>query len=80
MSLTFDGWTSKIMTSYLAVMGHWMTREWQLHSKLLSFSEVLGSHTGENLGEELYDILDKFGISNKVDLRFAMLCIAHGAY
>ncbi|KAG1737225.1 hypothetical protein EDB19DRAFT_1582664, partial [Suillus lakei] len=26
VSLTFDGWTSKIMTSYLAVTGHWMTR------------------------------------------------------
>ncbi|KAG1718294.1 hypothetical protein EDD22DRAFT_731633, partial [Suillus occidentalis] len=51
--------------SYLAVTGHWMTREWQLHSELLSFSEVLGSYTGKNLGEELYDVLDKFGISNK---------------
>jgi hypothetical protein len=68
------------MTSYLAVMGYWMTREWQLCSKLLSFSEVLGSHTGENLNEELYDVLDKFSISNKVDSSFAMLCVAHGAY
>ncbi|KAG2339944.1 hypothetical protein BDR05DRAFT_837668, partial [Suillus weaverae] len=26
VSLTFDGWTSKIMTSYFAVTGHWLTR------------------------------------------------------
>jgi len=30
VSLTFDGWTSKIMTSYLAITSHWLSSEWEL--------------------------------------------------
>jgi hypothetical protein len=66
VSLTFDAWTSKIMTSYLAVTGHWITQDWHLRSELLSFAELEGSHSGENIGEELYAILGKFSISDKV--------------
>jgi len=66
VSLTFDGWTSKIMTAYLAVTGHWLTEDWKLHSELLSFSELEGSHSGENIGEELYNVLKKYGINHKV--------------
>ena len=66
MSLTFDVWTSKIMTSYLGVMAHWITQDWHLCSELLLFAELEGSHSGENVGEELYAILGKFGISDKV--------------
>jgi hypothetical protein len=54
------------MTSYLAVTAHWMTREWELRSELMSFSEVEGSHSGENLGAEMYEVLKKFGIRGKV--------------
>jgi hypothetical protein len=54
------------MTSYLAVTGHWITREWYLRSELLSFSELEGSHSGENIGEELYNIMGNFGIQDKI--------------
>lgn len=54
------------MTSYLAITAHWITQEWELRSDLMAFSEIEGSHTGENLGEELYDALNKYGICNKV--------------
>jgi len=58
------------MTSYLGVTVHWLTQDWQLCSELLSFLEIEGSHSGENLGEELYNVLKKFQISNKVVARF----------
>lgn len=54
------------MTAYLAVTGHWITREWQLRSEILSFSELEGSHSGENMGEELYVVLEKYNITHKV--------------
>jgi hypothetical protein len=66
VSLTFDGWTSKIMTSYLAITGHWLSSEWELQSELLSFSELEGSHSGENIGQEFYEFLQKYDICNKV--------------
>jgi hypothetical protein len=64
------------MTSYLAVTGHWLTKEWQLRSELLSFSEIEGSHSGENLGEELYDVLIKFHIANKVHSSSISCCMS----
>jgi len=57
------------MTSYLGVTAHWLTQDWQLCSELLSFSEIEGSHSSENLGEELYNVLKKFKISDKVGSR-----------
>jgi hypothetical protein len=54
------------MTSYLAITGHWLSSEWELRSELLSFSELEGSHSGENIGQELYDFLQKYDIRDKV--------------
>ncbi|KZP32733.1 hypothetical protein FIBSPDRAFT_665175, partial [Athelia psychrophila] len=51
--------------SYLGVTGHWLTAEWELWSELLAFSEIEGSHSGENMGEELYQIIKRFGIIEK---------------
>jgi len=55
----FDGWTSTIMTSYLAITGHWLSSEWELLSELLSFSELNGSHSGENIRQEFYKFLEQ---------------------
>lgn len=74
ISLTFDAWTLKIMTSYLAAMGHWLTAEWQLCSELISFAEIEGSHSGENMGQILYDILDQYNIRDKVKLFNSDFC------
>ena len=64
--LMFEGWTSKIMTSYLAVTAHWLMKEWDLQSKLVAFSELNGIHSGENISGELYKVLKKYDICHKV--------------
>jgi hypothetical protein len=66
VSLTFDGWTSKIMTSYLVITSHWLLSEWELRLELLSFSELEGSHSRENNGQEFYEFLQKYDIFDKV--------------
>lgn len=66
ISFTFDGWTSSTMTAYLAVTVHWITTNWILRSELLSFSELEGSHSGENQAELLYRLVKKTGIEDKV--------------
>jgi hypothetical protein len=58
------------MKAYLAVTSHWISQDWKLCSELLSFKELEGSHSGENIGMELYKVLDKFGIKDKVCLDF----------
>jgi hypothetical protein len=54
------------MTSYLAITGHWLSSKWELRSELLSFSELNGGHSGENIGQEFYDFLEKYDIRDKV--------------
>ena len=66
VSLTFDSWTSAIMTTYIAVMVHYIDEQWQLVTELLSFAELPGSHSGENMGTHLFNILKDFDIIDKV--------------
>lgn len=54
------------MICYLAVTVHWINSDWELEKSLLAFNELQGSHSGENLADELYGVLDDFGIKNKV--------------
>lgn len=54
------------MIAYLAVTAHFFTADWELRSELLSFSELQGRHTGENISEELYNVIKEFGIQDKV--------------
>ncbi|GJE88702.1 hAT transposon family protein [Phanerochaete sordida] len=66
VSLTFDGWTSKIMTAYLAITAHYITVDWTLRSELLAFSELEGSHSGENMGQELHNAVTTHELENKL--------------
>jgi hypothetical protein len=54
------------MTAYLAVTAHWITADWVLRSEVLGFSELEGSHSGENIGQELNDLIKKFEISDRL--------------
>jgi hypothetical protein len=64
--VTFDSWTSKTLVAYLAVTAHWIDGEWDLRSELLAFLELEGSHSGENLAQELYSVLSEVGIQDKI--------------
>ncbi len=66
VSLTFDGWTTSIMTAYIAVTAHSISDKWELVSGLLSFKLLSGSHSGENQAQLLYDLAWEHGIQDKV--------------
>ena len=66
VSLTFDGWSSAIMKAYIAVTVHYIDEDWELQADLLAFEELEGSHTGENLAEVLYTILETHRLKRKV--------------
>ena len=58
------------MIAYLAMTAHFFTADWELHSELLSFRELDSQHTGENISEELYDVIQKFSIQDKVGFKY----------
>ena len=41
------------MCGFLGIMCHFVDNEWKIHSNLMSFCELDGPHTGENIGKTL---------------------------
>ncbi|SRR5258708_9684864 len=50
---TYDVWTSSNMRRFLRITCHFLDNEWNFHSEPMSFSELDGPHTGENIGQTL---------------------------
>jgi len=51
---------------YIAITGHWIDEQWNLHEALLDFRHVQGHHNGEHLAEELFEVLEYYDISAKL--------------
>jgi hypothetical protein len=59
--LTTDCWTSSKAQGYMVLTAHYITPEWNLHKKILSFVLVDG-HKGEEIGKSLDKLLMEWGI------------------
>ncbi len=70
ISLTSDMWSDPNRQSFMAVTAHWMAKgssnQLELRSTLIAFQGVDGCHTGDNLGQILFDIIQDVGIAHKV--------------
>jgi hypothetical protein len=45
------------MTAYIGVTAHWISEDWELRSAVLSFQELPGSHSGENMAAHLLEVV-----------------------
>ena len=63
VSLTLDLWTSPNRFSFLGITVHWIDDNWQLHTNLLDFKHLKGSHSGENLAETVFGCLLETNLS-----------------
>jgi hAT family C-terminal dimerisation region len=66
ISLSLDLWTSENQVSFLGVIGHWLTHDFEKREELLDFIEIEGRHSGENLAESVKGILEVFEIAHKL--------------
>nr|VDD12632.1 unnamed protein product [Brassica oleracea] len=64
--LTSDCWTSLAGDGYIAVTAHYVDAKWVLHSKILSFCEVLPPHSGEVLASKVHECVREWGIERNV--------------
>ena len=64
ISIAADTWTSLNKIAFLAVVGYWITDDWELREVLLGFEQIRGAHTGENLIDLVGDILKRYGIES----------------
>ncbi|XP_019746136.1 uncharacterized protein LOC109528182 [Hippocampus comes] len=72
VSLTTDIWTDRTMRSFLGVTAHLLaphpkTQTYQLLSILLTCQKFKGRHTGEAIARSFDNVLEDFGIGNKVE-------------
>lgn len=61
--LTFDGWTSKRMHSFISVDAHFVDGEFRQHDFKLGLPPVRGTHKGTAVGDEVAEVINYFGIS-----------------
>jgi hypothetical protein len=67
LSFATDAWTSPNHKAYVAFTVHF-AHEGEPVSMLLDLVEVAKSHSGENLAAAFAEVLEEFGISDKVRL------------
>ena len=72
--LTFDLWTSRSYDPYLGITAHYIDTpadrhsEWELKTVTLGYTVVEGNHSGANIAAHIIQVLDKYGLREKVDI------------
>ena len=64
--ITCDAWTSPNRLGLLGVVGHFTGEDSKLHTVTLALKELEGEHSGQNQAAFVLDVLDDFGIRNKL--------------
>ena len=65
--LTSDCWTASVSgDGYIVLTAHYVDEKWVLHSKILSFCDLLPPHTGDVLASKVHECLKEWGIEKKV--------------
>lgn len=62
--LTFDGWTSKSMLSFIGIDVHFVDRDFRQHTFRLGLPPVRGTHKGLDAANDVGEVLSYFDIGN----------------
>jgi hypothetical protein len=62
----FDAWTSATMQGYLGITCHFLDSGWNIQSELMSFRDLDGPHTSENIAKVLLAEITKMIPAEKV--------------
>ncbi|KAL7091304.1 hypothetical protein ACP275_12G097300 [Erythranthe tilingii] len=61
VSLTTDTWTSIQTINYMAVTAHFLDEDWNLHKRIISFSQI-ANHSGDTISKDLEQCLCDWGV------------------
>ena len=64
--ISFDMWTSDSTKSYLAIVGHFVDKDYNIRTILLAFRRVIGSHSGDNMASTINNVITEYEIQNKI--------------
>ena len=69
VSLTCDAWQASNVDAYFPVTGSWTEAvgagTWEIQTALLGFTRLKNAHNGKWLGQALFKIMDRVGITHK---------------
>jgi hypothetical protein len=66
ISFTLDMWTAPNRTPIFAVIGHWISKNFEEREEVLEFIEVTGPHTGEALAEIVLKLTKELNLGHKL--------------
>jgi hypothetical protein len=66
VSLTSDIWAGNAKEDYISVVCHYVSKDWELEKKVVGFRLIECSHTGENIADRISNVVDEFGLIDKV--------------
>jgi hypothetical protein len=72
VTISFDGWkANNDVLDLLGVVVHYLGDDYRLHNVVLAMRDTLGSHTGANIADHLFDVLKDYQISGNQIAYFA---------
>jgi len=66
ISFTLDIWTAPNRIPIFAVIGHWLTPEFEEREEVLEFVELKGSHSGDELAKVVEKVLQELQLKPKL--------------
>lgn len=66
ISIALDCWTSPFQQAFMAVTGYFLDEDWNYRELLLGFEPLHGTHSGINLSAVLFQLLQKYNLTDRV--------------
>ncbi|QRV87948.1 hAT family dimerization protein [Ceratobasidium sp. AG-Ba] len=66
ISITSDLWSDGNLRAFMAVTAHYINQKGYLAEHLIAFRRIKGHHTGVNMGQVFFSILEEFEIVEKL--------------
>lgn len=75
LSFTTDGWTSENHKAVIAVTASWFNGRFELIDVIISFREVGVSHSGENICKSFLQVIEEYGMEEKVRKKSSLIIL-----
>ena len=66
IAISLDGWSSTNKHSFLGIIAHYLTAEWELVEEMIGFESLTDCHSGAILAQVVNSVLEKHKISDRV--------------
>jgi hypothetical protein len=66
VSIAADAWTFPSKLAFIAVLGYYVTNEWELKKVFMGFEQIKGAHTSTNLATIIEEVLNRYQIAHRL--------------